>query len=97
RDLPSFPTRRSSDLDIVMAKQALIVTGSDMPQFFGKKLASLDGDASRSKLVRFGASHRVGGVAIATVPAVHTNGVSAAFIGGRRSEEHTSELQSREN
>jgi L-ascorbate metabolism protein UlaG (beta-lactamase superfamily) len=32
--------------------------------------------------VRFGASRKVGGVAITTVPAVHSNGVSGAFIGG---------------
>lgn len=33
-------------------------------------------------MVRFGASRKVGGVTITTVPAVHTNGVNAAFIGG---------------
>jgi L-ascorbate metabolism protein UlaG (beta-lactamase superfamily) len=32
--------------------------------------------------VRFGASKKVGGVKITTVPAVHSNGVSPAFIGG---------------
>lgn len=72
----------TNSVDIALAKGAQIVTGSDMAQFFGAKLASLDGDASKSKLVRFGASHKVGGVSIATVPAVHTNGISPAFIDG---------------
>lgn len=76
----------TNTIDIVMAKNAQIVTGSDMAQFFGNKLASLGGDAGQSQLVRFGASFQVGGVTIATVPAVHTNGVSPAFIGGKLGE-----------
>ncbi len=76
----------TNTVDIVMAKNAQIVTGSDMAQFFGNKLASLGGDAGQSQLVRFGASHQLGGVTIATVPAVHTNGVSPAFIGGKLGE-----------
>jgi len=86
-DVSVVTAPNTNTVDIVMGKEALIVTGSDMPQFFGSKLASLGGDASQSKLVRFGASHRVGGVSIATVPAVHTNGVSPAFIGGRLGEQ----------
>lgn len=79
-------TPNTNSADIVLAKGAQIVTGSDMAQFFGAKLASLGGDASASRLVRFGASHKVGGVSIATVPAVHTNGISPAFIEGRLGE-----------
>lgn len=76
----------TNSVDIVLAKNAQIVTGSDMAQFFGAKLDALGGDASASKLVRFGASHTVGGVTIATVPAVHTNGISPAFIDGELGE-----------
>lgn len=76
----------TNTVDIVLDQNAQIVTGSDMAQFFGAKLDSLGGDASASKLVRFGASHQVGGVSIATVPAVHTNGVSPAFIDGELGE-----------
>jgi len=72
----------TNTVDIVLEKQASIVSGSDMAQFFGAKLGSLGGDPSASRLVRFGASHEAGGVAITTVPAVHTNGVSPAFIDG---------------
>lgn len=79
--VPSVPNTNS--INIVIAKKAQIVTGSDMARFFGTKLKSLDADPSASKLARFGASHQIGGVSIATVPAVHTNGVSPAFIGGK--------------
>jgi len=85
-DVSVSTTPNSNSVDIVLAKDAQIVTGSDMAQFFGAKLGSLDGDPSASKLVRFGASHQVGGVSVATVPAVHTNGISPAFIGGELGE-----------
>jgi len=85
-DVSISATPNTNSVDIVMAKDALIVTGSDMAQFFGAKLGALGGDPSASKLVRFGASYRVAGVAIATVPAVHTNGISPAFIGGKLGE-----------
>ncbi len=85
-DVSVSSTPNTNSVDIVLAKDAVIVTGSDMAQFFGAKLKSLGGDASVSKLVRFGASHKVGGVSIATVPAVHTNGISPAFIDGELGE-----------
>jgi L-ascorbate metabolism protein UlaG (beta-lactamase superfamily) len=53
-----------------------------MPSFFAAKLKALGGDPNASQLVRFGASRKVGGVTIATVPAVHSNGVDPAFIDG---------------
>lgn len=85
-DMSVASVPNTNSVDIALAKDAQIVTGSDMARFFGTKLESLGGDPSASKLVRFGASHKVGGVSIATVPAVHTNGVSPAFIGGELGE-----------
>jgi L-ascorbate metabolism protein UlaG (beta-lactamase superfamily) len=76
----------TNSINIVMAKKAKIVTGSEMPRFFAGKLKALGGDPKASQLVRFGASRKVGGVAITTVPAVHSNGVSGAFIGGELGE-----------
>jgi L-ascorbate metabolism protein UlaG (beta-lactamase superfamily) len=72
----------TNSVNIALAKKARIITGSDMPSFFAAKLKALGGDPNASQLVRFGASRKVGGVAIATVPAVHTNGVDPAFIDG---------------
>ena len=72
----------TNSVNIAHAKNAKIVTGSEMPPFFGAKLKSLGGDPKNSILARFGATKKVGGVGISTVPAVHSNGLSPALIGG---------------
>ncbi len=82
---PAFTVKAAPNtnaVNIVLASKAKIVTGSNMPRFFAAKLKSLGGDPEASQLARFGASRKIGGVTITTVPAVHTNGVNAAFIGG---------------
>lgn len=82
---PEFPVTtmpQSNTVDIAMAKGATIVTGSEMPAFFSAKLKKAGGDPAKSQLVRFGAEREVGGVAITTVPAVHSNGVSPGFLEG---------------
>ena len=73
----------TNTVNIAMAKDALIVTGSEMPKFFGAKLKALGGDPKKSQLVRFGAQRKVGGVTITTVPAAHSNGIAGAMIGGQ--------------
>jgi len=72
----------TNTVNIAIAKDAQIVTGSEMPKFFAGKLKALGGDPKKSNLVRFGASHKVGGVTITTVPAAHSNGISGHMIGG---------------
>lgn len=72
----------TNTVNIALAKNAKIITGSEMPKFFGAKLKALGGDPKNSQLVRFGASRKVGGVTITTVPAVHSNGISGHMIGG---------------
>lgn len=72
----------TSAVNIALAKNAKIVTGSEMPPFFAGKLKALGGNPKNSMLARFGATKAVGGVKISTVPASHTNGLSPSFIGG---------------
>src|SRR5690606_41431359 len=88
RDLPSFPTRRSSDLgDVAIAlchladraKLKLTVTGCDISQ------TALD--YARSQASRAGVDVRW------IARNVLIDGIDQDY----RSEEHTSELQSREN
>jgi L-ascorbate metabolism protein UlaG (beta-lactamase superfamily) len=79
-------TPSSSTVNIALAKKAKIVTGSEMPPFFANKLKAGGGEPKDSILARFGASVKVGGVAIATVPAVHSNGLAAEYIGGELGE-----------
>ncbi|MGQ0752004.1 MAG: MBL fold metallo-hydrolase [Betaproteobacteria bacterium] len=72
----------SSAVNIALAKKAKIVTGSEMPPFFANKLKANGGDPRDSILARFGGSVTVGGVRIATVPAMHSNGLDPDYIGG---------------
>jgi L-ascorbate metabolism protein UlaG (beta-lactamase superfamily) len=72
----------TSAVEIALAKKSTIVTGSEMPPFFAAKLKANGGDPANSILARFGGSVTVGGVRIATVTALHSNGVDPDFIGG---------------
>jgi L-ascorbate metabolism protein UlaG (beta-lactamase superfamily) len=72
----------SSAVNIALAKKAKIVTGSEMPPFFAAKLKANGGDPANSMLARFGGSVTVGGVRIATVTALHSNGLDPDYIGG---------------
>jgi L-ascorbate metabolism protein UlaG (beta-lactamase superfamily) len=72
----------SSVVNIALAKKSKIVTGSEMPPFFAAKLRANGGDPANSILARFGASVTLGGVRIATVAALHSNGVDPDYIGG---------------
>ncbi len=81
-DMSVVAAPHTNSVNIALAKKAKIITGSEMPRFFAGKLRALGGDPKASQLVRFGASRKVGGVSITTVPAVHSNGVNPAFIDG---------------
>jgi L-ascorbate metabolism protein UlaG (beta-lactamase superfamily) len=72
----------SSTVNIALAKKSKIVTGSEMPPFFAAKLRANGGDPTNSILARFGGSVTIGGVRIATVAALHSNGLDPDYIGG---------------
>ena len=69
-------------VEIALAKKSKIVTGSEMPPFFAAKLKANGGDPANAMLARFGGGVTIGGVRIATVLALHSNGVDPDFIGG---------------
>jgi L-ascorbate metabolism protein UlaG (beta-lactamase superfamily) len=69
-------------VEIALAKKSKIVTGSEMPPFFATRLKANGGDPANSILARFGGSVLVGGVRIATVTAMHSNGLDPDYIGG---------------
>jgi L-ascorbate metabolism protein UlaG (beta-lactamase superfamily) len=80
---PQFANRatpNSNTVNIVMAKKAKFLLGGEMPSFFAAKIKSLGGDPALVQLVRFGASRKIGGVTIACVPAVHSNGLAPPFL-----------------
>src|SRR5262249_23550423 len=68
-------------VNIAIAKKSKIVTGSEMPTFFAAKLKANGGDPANSILARFGGSVTIGGVRIATVAALHSNGLEPDYIG----------------
>jgi len=72
----------TNSVNIALKKGATIITGSEMPKFFAAKLKALGGSPKLSQLVRFGASKKVNGVTLTTVPAAHSNGVAGSMIGG---------------
>jgi L-ascorbate metabolism protein UlaG (beta-lactamase superfamily) len=76
----------TNSVNIALAKNATIVTGSEMPKFFAAKLKALGGNAEQSQLVRFGAARKINGVTLTTVPATHSNGIAGAMIGSTLGE-----------
>jgi L-ascorbate metabolism protein UlaG (beta-lactamase superfamily) len=70
----------SNTVNIVVAKKSKFLVGGDMNTFFMHKVKAAGGDPNQVQLVRFGASAKVGGVKVTTVPAAHTNAVDPAFI-----------------
>jgi L-ascorbate metabolism protein UlaG (beta-lactamase superfamily) len=73
-------TPNSNTVNIVVGKKARFLAGSDMNSFFAPKVKAAGGDPAQVQLVRFGAMAKVGGVKVATVPAVHTNAVGPEFL-----------------
>jgi L-ascorbate metabolism protein UlaG (beta-lactamase superfamily) len=81
-DMSVSAVPNSSTVNIALAKKSKIVVGSEMPPFFAGKLKANGGDPADAILARFGASRTIGGVRIATVQALHSNGLDPAYIGG---------------
>src|SRR6185312_7682769 len=69
-DAPSSNTEK-----IVIAKKAKFLVGGEMNSFFAKRIAAAGGDKNQVLVLRFGASRKLGGVTIWSVPAAHTNGL----------------------
>src|ERR671915_459468 len=80
-DMSVKTTPNSNTVNIVLGKQAPLIVGGEMHTFFQAKVKSLGGDPAKLvRLVRVGAQTMVGKVMVASVPAVHANGVPPAFL-----------------
>ena len=86
RTARSAVTPNSNSVNIVVGKNAKFLVGGEMGSFFQSKVAAAGGDAAQVQLVRFGGEREVGGVKVASVPAVHSNGISPAFLEGELAE-----------
>ena len=70
----------SNTVKIAVAKKAKLLLGGEMPAFFTPKVKAAGGEPSQVQLVRFGGMAKIGGVSIASVPAVHSNGLDPKFL-----------------
>src|SRR3546814_19030571 len=73
-------TPNSSPAAIAARKSAKIVVGGEMRDFLQKKVVAAGGDAAQVDVLRFGGKRKIGGVTVAVVPAVHSDGVNSAFL-----------------
>lgn len=86
-DMSEVDTPSSNAEKIVVAKKAKFLVGGEMNSFFGKRIPAAGGDKSQVVVLRFGASRKVGGVTVWSVPAAHTNGLSPHFLTGALAKE----------
>ena len=80
-------TPNSNTVNIVVSKKAKFFVGGEMNSWFSKKVVAAGGSADQILLVRFGGMRKLGGVAIYSVPAVHSNGIDPAFLEGNLAKE----------
>lgn len=73
-------TPNSNTVNIAVAKKAKLVVGGEMHAFLANRVKAAGGDPAQVQPVRFGGSTTIGGVTIASVPAVHSNGLDPAFL-----------------
>lgn len=79
-DFSVIATPNSNTVNIAVAKKARLIVGGEMRSLFQTKVKAAGGDPKQVQLLRFGAHTRVGKVGIASVPAVHSNGLDPVFL-----------------
>jgi L-ascorbate metabolism protein UlaG (beta-lactamase superfamily) len=77
KDAPSSNTEK-----IVVAKKAKFFVGGEMNSWFGTRIPAAGGDKQQVVTLRFGATSKLGGVSIWSVPAAHSNGIPPDFMHG---------------
>ena len=70
----------SNTVKIAVAKKAKLLVGGEMNYFMAAKVKAAGGNPADVLVLRFGASRKIGGVTIISVPAAHSNGVGPEFL-----------------
>lgn len=70
----------SNTAEIAAKKKSTLVVGGQMRGFMRKKVVAAGGSKKQVVILRFGGKRTVEGVKIALVQAIHSNGVSPAFL-----------------
>ena len=73
-------TPNANSVNIVAAKEASFLLGGEMASLFRQRLKSMGANPALAQVLRFGASFHKGKIQIASVPAVHSNGLSPDFL-----------------
>jgi L-ascorbate metabolism protein UlaG (beta-lactamase superfamily) len=73
-------TPNSNTVNIAAGKKATLIVGGEMPSFFQQKMKDAGADPKLVRLLRYGAHTKVGKVGIASVPAVHSNGLPPDYL-----------------
>ena len=84
KDAPSSNTEK-----IVVAKKAKFFVGGEMNSWFGTRIPAAGGDKQQVVTLRFGATSKLGGVSIWSVPAAHSNGIPPDFMHGDLAKQMT--------
>jgi len=70
----------SNTAEIAAKKNSKVIVGGQMHTFLQKKVIAAGGSKKQVAITRFGGKRNVGGVTIALIPAVHSNGLSPDFL-----------------
>jgi L-ascorbate metabolism protein UlaG (beta-lactamase superfamily) len=70
----------SNTAAIAAKKNSKVVVGGQMNAFLIKKVVAAGGSKKQVAIMRFGGKRIVGGVKIALIQAIHSNGLSPAFV-----------------
>ena len=74
-------TPNTNTAEIAAGKKARVVVAGEIRNFLRPKVVAAGGSAKQVDVLRPGGKRTVGGVTIAIIPAVHSNGLAPAFLG----------------
>ena len=75
-------TPNTNTAEIAAAKKAKIVVGGEIRNLLRPKVEAAGGSAKQVDVLRHGGKRKIGGVTIAVVHAIHSNGVSPGLLAG---------------
>ncbi len=70
----------SNTAEIVAKKKSKLIVGGQIRNFLRAKVVAAGGSKKQVDILRFGGKRKVGGVKIAIVQTIHSNGVSPSFL-----------------
>ena len=75
-------TPNTNTVEIAAANKSKIIVGGEIRGFLQPKITAAGGSAKQVDVLRHGGKRKVGGVTVAVVAAIHSNGVSSGLLAG---------------